>query len=95
MSELEAFTEAVVNSPLARALRALQSLDQHVIPNRHLLIRAETLIGELMGYQCTGTPDGWDEDGTVAAYSHDGDTCPIHEWLVETDSPDYEEAEET
>jgi len=26
------------------------------------------------------------EDGTVAYYSHDGDTCPIHEWLVDSDS---------
>jgi hypothetical protein len=76
--------------PLARALRALQVYDEltaAAVGNRHLLIQAETILGEELGLECAGEEDGWNEDGTVAFYKHDGDTCPVHEWLVPDDHP--------
>lgn len=77
-----------VDAPVARALRALQKLDELAsLPlYRYLLIEAESALGEELGLDCTGVPDGWNDDGSVALYSHDGDTCPIHEWLVEDDA---------
>jgi hypothetical protein len=81
-----------VDSPVARALRALQLLDHHAaLPHfRHLLVHAETLLGEELGLVCTGEPAIYDDHGTtIDGYDHNGDTCPIHEWLVEADSPDY------
>lgn len=74
----------------ARALRWLQVLDERTTAtlapaHRELLIRAESLLGETLGLDCTGVEDGWNDDGTVAFFSHDGGTCPIHEWLVEAD----------
>lgn len=71
-----------------RALRNLQILDEvlSVEPRvRELLIEAETLLGRAQGLECTGEPSGWLEDGTVTMWSHDGDTCPVHEWLEESD----------
>jgi hypothetical protein len=85
-----------VDSPVALALRALQKLDEvqgldgatvNVAgKHRYLIIEAQSHLGEALGLECTGAPDGTNEDGTVAYYSHDGDTCPIHEWLVDSDS---------
>ena len=76
------------NAPLGRALRALQRLDERADlgPQRYHLIEAETLLGELLGLDCTGEPDGWNADGSVALYSHNGGTCPIHEWFVPADA---------
>jgi len=79
-------------APLARALRALQRFDQvckyrdlEIIARMHL-IEAETILGTELGLTCTGAPSGWKADGTVGSYDHDGDTCPVHEWLVSSDA---------
>lgn len=70
------------------ALRAIQKLDElQPTPHRHLIIEAESRLGELLGLECTGVADWWNDDGTPAGYSHNGDTCPIHEWLVPSDAP--------
>jgi len=74
-------------APLARALRALQKYDEVVsdVDHRYLLIEAETILGDELGLDCTGEPGGWNADGSVALYDHNGETCPVHEWLVEED----------
>ncbi len=71
-----------------RALRALQRYDELAPASeyRYLLIQAQSALGDILGLECTGVPDGWNEDGTVAFLSHNGDTCPIHEWLVPLDA---------
>jgi hypothetical protein len=76
-----------VTCPMALALRALQRYDELLPagPHRYHLIEAESILGYELGLECTGEPDGWNADGTVALYSHDGGTCPIHEWLVPND----------
>ncbi len=88
-----------VSSPLALALRAIQKYDEVAgftpklgadplaeIEARVLLIEAETILGNLLGLECTGEPTAWSlDDGRVTGYSHNGDTCPIHEWLVPAD----------
>lgn len=85
-----------VNSHVALALRALQKLDERqgldvatvnvAGKHRYLITEAQTHLGEALGLECTGAPDGVNEDGSVAYYSHNGDTCPIHEWLVDGDA---------
>lgn len=77
-----------IESPTARALRALQCYDEiSDARNRFLIIAAESALGEELGLECTGEPEGWnDDDGSVAYFRHDGDTCPIHEWLVPDDA---------
>lgn len=74
------------------ALRALQKLDQvHSLgEHRYFLIEALTALGDELGLQCTGVVDGTNSDGSPAYYSHDGDTCPIHEWLYEEDAKGLE-----
>lgn len=73
-----------VRTPVALALRALQKLDElDSIPNRHLLIEAQTQLGKDLGLECTGVRDG-------EGYEHNGDTCPIHEWLVPGDAATIE-----
>lgn len=69
------------------ALRALQRLDElaDLGENRRHLIEAESELGEVLGLECTGEVDGTNEDGSPAYFSHNGETCPIHEWLVEQD----------
>jgi hypothetical protein len=82
-----------IETPVAKALRALQIYDEltpATVGNRHLVMEAETALGEELGLECTGEPDGWNEDGSVAFYSHNGGTCPIHEWLVPDDHPSTE-----
>ena len=70
----------------ALLLRGLQILDELVtVPDRSILIVAESELGAELGLECTGRPGGWAEDGTVVAYDHNGETCPIHEWLEESD----------
>ena len=87
---LETLTHLRLNDPtgeVTEALRRLQQLDEvERIEHRHLLIAALTALGAALGLECTGTVDGWNEDGSPAYYSHDGDTCPIHEWLVPEDA---------
>jgi hypothetical protein len=80
--------EIDTTTPEALALRALQKLDEvsPLTPHRYLLIEAETQLGKTLGLTCTGEPSGWNEDGSVAYYDHNGDTCPIHEWLDTTDA---------
>lgn len=81
----------VADTPIALALRAIQKYDEMAPvsgPHRYLLIEAETHLGKCLGLTCTGEVDGTNEDGTPAYYSHNGDTCPIHEWLVPTDAPE-------
>lgn len=75
-------------TPVARALRAIQILDERMpgVAFRYLLIQAEDALGDELGLDCTGVPSGWNEDGSVACYDHDSDTCPIHEWLVPGDA---------
>jgi len=76
-----------VSSPAARALRCLQRLDEAASLGgwRFELIAAESALGELLSLDCTGEPSMWNADGSVAGYDHNGDTCPVHEWLVESD----------
>ena len=75
-----------VDSPAALALRALQKYDQAApqrgtdILLRPLLIEAQDALGGLLGLECTG------EDEGGGHCDHGGDTCPIHEWLVEGDA---------
>ena len=89
------------DTPAARALRLIQQLDEvtdlvrpagllpgdvHArLSTREYLIRAEDALGELLGLDCTGEPSSWTREGVITAYSHDGETCPIHEWLVPAD----------
>ncbi|HEY7621725.1 MAG TPA: hypothetical protein VH834_18235 [Solirubrobacteraceae bacterium] len=77
------------HSSAARALRALQRYDELAgnadILHRHHLIEAETELGALLGLDCTGEPSSWTREGIVTGYDHDGDTCPVHEWLVPSD----------
>jgi hypothetical protein len=77
-----------VSAAVEDALRALQKLDElHDLgDHRYLVIEAQTDLGEALGLECTGVVDGENEDGSPAYYSHNGDTCPIHEWLYESDS---------
>lgn len=74
------------------ALRELQRLDEaHELgEHRHYLIRAQTELGELLGLECTGEVDGTNADGSPAFYSHNGNTCPVHEWLVPEDQHELE-----
>lgn len=80
-------------SSAALALRAIQRYDEVAgnsppdLLHRYLLIEAETALGELLGLTCTGEPSMWslDDPSKVTGYDHNGDTCPIHEWLVESD----------
>lgn len=83
-----------INSPAAWALRALQKQDQ-VLPlvlgsasaeiqwrsivARRYVTAAQTALGELLGLECTGALE---ESGD---HDHSGETCPIHEWLVDAD----------
>ena len=82
---------AFVAQPAALALRALQKYDEVAayppgeIEHRALIIEAESELGNLLGLACTGEPSSWTREGVVTAYDHDGDTCPVHEWLVDSD----------
>jgi hypothetical protein len=82
--------ETFLSSP-AVALRALQQYDEVAgnepadVVHQPLLIEAMDALGVILGLSCTGEPSSWNADGSVGGYSHDGDTCPIHEWLVEAD----------
>lgn len=79
----------IAETELGLALRALQKLDEvsRLSPWRHLLVEAETRLGDLLGLTCTGEPGIWNDAGEVVGYDHDGCTCPVHEWLVEADQP--------
>lgn len=70
------------------ALRELQKLDEvhNLDAHRHYVVRAQDALGELLGLECTGEVDGENEDGSPAYYSHNGGTCPIHEWFDESDA---------
>ncbi len=70
------------------ALRRIQMIDERVDLGdfRHLAIEAMDALGEELGLTCTGEIDGTNSDGSPAYYSHDGDTCPIHEWMDKGDS---------
>lgn len=86
------WTSEHVQAHAANALRALQRFDElEKFGNRHLLIQAETELGAVLGLECTGEEDGWNEDGSVAYWSHNGITCPIHEWLVQSDAAEVHE----
>jgi hypothetical protein len=78
---------SVADSPLGLALRALQRLDEvaDLGLNRQHLIEAETILGAALGLDCTGEPGSWNGEGGVIGFDHNGDTCPVHEWLVESD----------
>jgi hypothetical protein len=74
--------------PVARALRAIQQYDELGDPGDHrlLLVQAMDALGQELGLRCTGTAEG---DGF---YDHGAETCPVHEWLVEADQLQTEEA---
>ena len=76
--------------PAELALRAIQKYDEVAgsaldARFRYLLIEAESELGALLGLACTGEPSSWTREGVVLAYDHDGETCPVHEWLVPAD----------
>lgn len=76
---------APADTPAGLALRALQKLDNGAVlsaSERRLLVEAEDRLGEVIGLSCVGEPEG------NGFYSHNGHTCPVHEWLVETDATD-------
>ena len=78
------------DTPAARALRAIQKYDEVAgsgldAEHRYLLLEAESELGALLGLDCTGEPSSWTREGVVVGYDHDGETCPIHEWLVPSD----------
>lgn len=77
-----------MSTEVETALRALQKLDEahNLGDHRHFLIEALTALGAELGLECTGVVDGTNPDGSPAYFSHNGDTCPIHEWLVPEDS---------
>jgi hypothetical protein len=81
-----------LETPAALALRALQKYDQAVpvaqqsgppdravLVSRPLLLEAQSELGKLLGLRCAGVAEGngW--------FSHNGETCPVHEWLVAED----------
>jgi hypothetical protein len=78
--------------PAALALRALQKHDQvvvvtignrgeaeRVLVGRRYLMEAMDALGAELGLECTGVHEG------SGYYRHNDGTCPIHEWLVESD----------
>ena len=70
------------NTPAARALRAIQTLDE-LLPtaeHRRYIIEAEDALGWILGLDCTA-----DDPRDTPHLSHNGETCPIHEWLVPAD----------
>lgn len=72
------------NLPAARALRALQKIDEasQLAPEaREWLLEAEDALGEELGLTCETPRD------------HNGGTCPIHEWLDEGDAEIVHELE--
>jgi hypothetical protein len=86
-----------ISQPAALALRAIQKYDEVAgsaldAQHRYLLIEAETELGRLLGLDCSGEPGSWTREGVVTAYDHDGDTCPVHEWLVESDQKEVTRA---
>jgi hypothetical protein len=88
-STLRRRREKLIETDAALSLRALQKLDELATldGHRYLLIEAETRLGDMLGLDCTGVPAIWNADGSVAGFDHNGDTCPIHEWLVPDDAP--------
>jgi hypothetical protein len=79
--------------PVLRALRALQILDEvENLNHRPILMAALTALGEALDLPCTGEADGWEADGTVLFWSHNGVTCPTHEWVSEWEDHGYAEA---
>jgi hypothetical protein len=78
-----------LNGPEARALRAVQKLDQFSsVEGREYLIEAEDALGELLGLDCTA-----DDPDASPFYSHNGETCLIHEWLVPSDAEEVPDRE--
>lgn len=73
-----------------RALRALQVADEampmevYVKHGRSWLLEVQDRLGRELGLTCTGEREH-EQEGDVVAYDHNGDTCPIHEWLVTSD----------
>jgi hypothetical protein len=69
----------------ALALRGLQMLDQMQRDRQRSALERATLyrcmdsLGACLFIACTGT--GSPDEG----YEHNGDTCPVHEWLVPDD----------
>lgn len=66
------------------ALRRLQQWDQvagrvSVDDARTLIIEAQDALAAALGLECTGVKDG------PGMYEHNGDTCPVHEWLEPND----------
>ena len=84
------------HTPAGRALRAIQKYDEVAgnspadLLHRDLLIEAEDALGAILWLSCTGEPSSWRDDGSVGGYDHNGDTCPIHEWLVESDQAEVQ-----
>ena len=75
-----------VESPAARALRAVQKMEAVEFPTntaaRDCLFDVKTYLGEALGLQCTSDD----------ADDHNGATCPIHEWLVPADFDEVDDA---
>lgn len=66
---------------VGKALRLLQMIDEiaSLEPRaRELLVKAETELGLELGVECSGVPE-------PGGFDHSSGTCPVHEWLVESD----------
>jgi hypothetical protein len=86
---LEQDYSGVSDTPVGRALRKLQMLDEiqdMSVDGRALVLQAQTLLGEELGLDCTGEEAGWRGDGSAFLWDHNSGTCPIHEWLVPADN---------
>jgi hypothetical protein len=105
-----ATVEVDVESEVARALRALQKFDQIATVEKHSPVRSRPMflealdaLGRQLGLECTGVKEpyqvklGPNRKGPkvwVIGYDHSGETCPIHEWLVESDHDEITEDED-
>lgn len=77
------------NTPAAQTLRAMQMLDSRSsyglrrdYRTRELWCEAYDQLGKLLGLKCSGYANPQSEGG---GYSHDGESCLLHEWLIPGD----------
>lgn len=82
----------IAGSRVELALRRLQQIDQAVTMHpdaRAWLLEAEDALADVLHLECTGAVEG------PGVYEHNGDTCPVHEWLKpDEDHPEAERVAE-
>lgn len=85
----------IAGSNIELTLRRLQQIDEAVGlgPARKWLTEAQDALGAELGLECTGVVSFTFPSG-AREYEHNGDTCPIHEWLDPGDQPEAEQMRE-